>query len=89
MPISYRLFLVHLFSVAREIKILRAIAHPHVIRLYGAIKTRTEILMVLEYMKCGDLFDYITEKGYIQEDEGSHLFQQVVLLKLINLLICF
>jgi 5'-AMP-activated protein kinase catalytic alpha subunit len=65
------------FAVRREIKILRLFMHPHIIRLYEVIETETDIYVVMEYVKCGELFDYIVEKGRLQEEEARNFFQQV------------
>lgn len=51
--------------------------HPHIIRLYEVIETSTDIYVVMEYVKSGELFDYIVEKGRLQEDEARKFFQQV------------
>lgn len=51
--------------------------HPHIIRLYEVIETQTDIYVVMEYVKSGELFDYIVEKGRLQEDEARNFFQQV------------
>ena len=67
------------FAVRREIKILRLFMHPHIIRLYEVIETPTDIYVVMEHVKSGELFDYIVEKGRLQEDEARNFFQQVVL----------
>lgn len=64
-------------SVRREIKILRLFMHPHIIRLYEVIETPSDIYVVMEYVKSGELFDYIVEKGRLQEDEARNFFQQV------------
>lgn len=64
-------------SVKREINILRLFSHPHIVRLYEVIETRTKIYVVMEYMNSGELFDYITENDRLQEDEARHFFQQV------------
>lgn len=64
-------------AVRREIKILRLFMHPHIIRLYEVIETPTDIYVVMEYVKSGELFDYIVEKGRLQEDEARNFFQQV------------
>lgn len=64
----------------REIKILRLFMHPHIIRLYEVIETQTDIYVVMEYVKSGELFDYIVEKGRLLEDEARRFFQQVNLL---------
>uniref|UniRef100_A0A0E0QKF9 non-specific serine/threonine protein kinase n=1 Tax=Oryza rufipogon TaxID=4529 RepID=A0A0E0QKF9_ORYRU len=62
----------------REIKILRLFIHPHIIRLYEVIYTPTDIYVVMEYCKFGELFDYIVEKGRLQEDEARRIFQQII-----------
>lgn len=65
-------------KVKREIKILRLFMHPHIIRLYEVIDTPTDIYVVMEYVKSGELFDYIVEKGRLQEDEARRFFQQII-----------
>ncbi|KAK6123177.1 hypothetical protein DH2020_043079 [Rehmannia glutinosa] len=65
-------------KVRREIKICRLFVHPHVIRLYEVIETPADIYVVMEYVPRGELFDYIVEKGRLQEDEARHFFQQIV-----------
>lgn len=65
-------------KVRREIKILRLFMHPHIIRLYEVIETPTDIYVVMEYVKSGELFDYIVEKGRLQEDEARIFFQQII-----------
>ncbi|XP_066394967.1 serine/threonine protein kinase OSK4 [Miscanthus floridulus] len=62
----------------REIKILKLFIHPHIIRLYEVIYTQTDIYVVMEYCKYGELFDYIVEKGRLQEDEARRIFQQII-----------
>ncbi|VFQ58493.1 unnamed protein product [Cuscuta campestris] len=65
-------------KVRREIKILRLFMHPHIIRLYEVIETASDIYVVMEYVKSGELFDYIVEKGRLQEDEARKFFQQII-----------
>ncbi|RLM92249.1 hypothetical protein C2845_PM08G24230 [Panicum miliaceum] len=69
-------------KVKREIKILRLFMHPHIIRLYEVIDTPADIYVVMEYVKSGELFDYIVEKGRLQEEEARRFFQQVISGKL-------
>lgn len=56
--------------------------HPHIIRLYEVIETPTDIFVVMEYVKSGELFDYIVEKGRLQEDEARRFFQQASIYSL-------
>ncbi|PNT70842.1 serine/threonine protein kinase OSK1 [Brachypodium distachyon] len=65
-------------KVKREIKILRLFMHPHIIRLYEVIDTPADIYVVMEYVKSGELFDYIVEKGRLQEEEARRFFQQII-----------
>ncbi|KAI9154050.1 hypothetical protein LWI28_020342 [Acer negundo] len=65
-------------KVRREIQILRLFKHPHITRLYEVIETPTYIYYVMEYMECGELFDYIVERGRIQEAESRRFFQQLI-----------
>ncbi|KAK9107451.1 hypothetical protein Syun_023462 [Stephania yunnanensis] len=65
-------------KVRREIKILRLFMHPHIIRLYEVVDSPTDIYVVMEYVKSGELFDYIVEKGRLQEDEARNFFQQII-----------
>lgn len=42
------------------------------------IETPSDIYVVMEYVKTGELFDYIVEKGRLLEDEARHFFQQII-----------
>lgn len=65
-------------KVRREIKILRLFMHPHIIRLYEVVETHSDIYVVMEYVKSGELFDYIVEKGRLSDDEARRFFQQII-----------
>ncbi|CAD6271476.1 unnamed protein product [Miscanthus lutarioriparius] len=65
-------------KVKRDLKILRLLMHPHIIRLYEVIDTPADIYVVMEYCKKGELFDYIIEKGRLHEQEACRFFQQMV-----------
>ena len=56
--------------------------HHHIIRQYEVIETLSDIYVVMEYVKSGELFDYIVEKGRLQEEEARNFFQQVLFVHL-------
>lgn len=64
-------------KIRREIKIMQVLHHPHITRLFDVVQTRHDIVLVLEYVSGGELFDYITRKGRLDESIGRHLFQQL------------
>lgn len=63
--------------VEREISYLRLLRHPHIIKLYDVIKSKDEIIMVIEYAG-KELFDYIVQRGRMPEDEARRFFQQII-----------
>nr|GEV77902.1 SNF1-related protein kinase catalytic subunit alpha KIN10-like [Tanacetum cinerariifolium] len=64
--------------VNREIKIMRLLSHPHIVRLYEVIETRSTIYVIMEYMNSGELFYYIITNGRLEENEARHYFQQII-----------
>lgn len=63
--------------VEREISYLRLLRHPHIIKLYEVIKSKDEIIMVMEFAG-KELFDYIVQKGRMDENESRRFFQQII-----------
>lgn len=63
--------------IEREIQYLQLLRHPHIIKLYTVITTKTEIVMVLEYVPM-ELFDYIVKHGRLAEAKARKLFQQII-----------
>lgn len=46
----------HLFQ---EVRCMKLVQHPHVVRLYEVIDTQTKLYLVLEWADGGDMYDYI------------------------------
>ncbi|KAL9114784.1 MAG: hypothetical protein Q9227_001464 [Pyrenula ochraceoflavens] len=63
--------------VEREIQYLQLLRHPHIIKLYTVITTKSEIVMVLEYAPM-ELFEYIVKHGRLNEQKSRRLFQQII-----------
>ncbi|AIO02230.1 SNF1-related protein kinase, putative [Leishmania panamensis] len=64
-------------KIKREIKIMRVLRHPHITRLYDVVKTKHDIVLVMEYVSGGELFDYISRQGRLEEPTVRTLFQQL------------
>ncbi|KAJ5073712.1 non-specific serine/threonine protein kinase [Anaeramoeba ignava] len=65
-------------KVQREIRMLKIFWHPHIIRLYEVIYTKTDIFMIMEFIEGGELFDYILKSGKLSEDQARKFFQQII-----------
>ncbi|KAG5644955.1 hypothetical protein DXG03_007325 [Asterophora parasitica] len=63
--------------VRREFEYMRALRHPHIIKLYEVISTPTDIIFVLEYAG-GELFNYIVANGRMPEPQARRFFQQII-----------
>ncbi|KZT25853.1 Pkinase-domain-containing protein [Neolentinus lepideus HHB14362 ss-1] len=66
-------------SLTREIHHHRRLHHPHVAQLYEVIATESSIWLVTELCSGGELFDYLAEKGRLNEDETRIIFGQLCL----------
>eukprot|EP00033_Pygsuia_biforma_P004475 GCRY01004908.1.p1 GENE.GCRY01004908.1~~GCRY01004908.1.p1 ORF type:complete len:718 (+),score=176.77 GCRY01004908.1:227-2380(+) len=61
-----------------EANIMKQLKHPNIIRLFDIIETPEEIIMVMEWAKGGELFDYIVAHGKLSETLSRKLFRQLV-----------
>uniref|UniRef100_A0A673G5F1 non-specific serine/threonine protein kinase n=1 Tax=Sinocyclocheilus rhinocerous TaxID=307959 RepID=A0A673G5F1_9TELE len=61
--------------IANEVAILRKVRHPSIIMLIEELDTPTELYLVMELVKGGDLFDAITSSTkYTERDASAMLF---------------
>ena len=60
--------------VAREMKILKSIRHPNIIKLYEIIETTARVFLIMEYACGGELFDYIVRKDKLTEEEACRFY---------------
>ncbi|XP_033209247.1 SNF-related serine/threonine-protein kinase-like isoform X2 [Belonocnema kinseyi] len=66
----------HLFQ---EVRCMKLVQHPNVVRLYEVIDTQTKLYLILELGDGGDLYDYIMrhESG-LSEEVARTYFRQIV-----------
>lgn len=44
---------VHVTRLKREVRLMKLLHHPHIVKLYEVAETDKEILLVMEYMEGG------------------------------------
>ncbi|KAK6163849.1 hypothetical protein DH2020_000713 [Rehmannia glutinosa] len=64
-------------SVKREISIMSRLRHPHIVKLFEVLATRTKIYFILEFVKGGELFAKVA-KGRFGESRSRKYFQQLI-----------
>ncbi|KAG8512383.1 Serine/threonine-protein kinase MARK2 [Galemys pyrenaicus] len=66
-------------SLEREVCIMKALNHPHIIQLFQVLDTKDELILVMEYAEGGDLHDYLRIHGRLEESEARDKFEQILL----------
>ena len=64
--------------VGRELRVLKALRHGCVIRLYEVVETPSRIFVIMEHADGGSLLDYVRGQKRLAEAESCRIFQQVV-----------
>lgn len=59
-----------IINIRREIKGHQNISHPSIIKFYQYIQKGTNVYILLEYAKNGDLFKYLSKKKRLSESEA-------------------
>jgi len=65
-------------SLENEIKVLRRLDHPNVVKLLEAYESKSYVYLVMELVTGGELFDRIVEKGSYTEKDAADLIKQVL-----------
>ncbi|XP_068031281.1 death-associated protein kinase 2-like isoform X2 [Anomalospiza imberbis] len=65
-------------QVEREVAILRQLHHPNIIQLHELFASAAEVVLVLELISGGELFDFIAEKEMLSEEEAIEFLGQIL-----------
>lgn len=66
----------HLFQ---EVRCMKLVQHPNVVRLYDVIDTQTKLYLILELGDGGDMYDYILKhENGVDEETAKKYFRQIV-----------
>ncbi|XP_026203853.1 death-associated protein kinase 2 [Anabas testudineus] len=65
-------------SVEREVEILQAVQHPNIVTLKDVFESRSEVVLILELVNGGELFDFIAEKESLLESEAIEFLKQIL-----------
>lgn len=65
-------------SVEREVEILQALQHANIMALRDVFESRAEVVLILELINGGELFDFIAEKDNLMENEAIEFMKQIL-----------
>ncbi|XP_029023905.1 death-associated protein kinase 2 [Betta splendens] len=65
-------------SVEREVEILQAVQHSNIVTLKDVFESRSEVVLILELISGGELFDFIAEKESLLESEAIEFMKQIL-----------
>ncbi|XP_018579500.1 serine/threonine-protein kinase MARK2 isoform X4 [Anoplophora glabripennis] len=62
----------------REVRIMKMLDHPNIVKLFQVIETEKTLYLVMEYASGGEVFDYLVLHGRMKEKEARSKFRQIV-----------
>ncbi|KFV80349.1 Death-associated protein kinase 1, partial [Struthio camelus australis] len=65
-------------DIEREVNILKEIRHPNVITLHDVYENKTDVILILELVAGGELFDFLAEKESLTEEEATEFLKQIL-----------
>ncbi|XP_078393987.1 death-associated protein kinase 2-like [Cetorhinus maximus] len=65
-------------QIDREVNILSQVQHPNIIELHDVFAGRTDMVLIMELVSGGELFDYVAEKESLSEEQAMEFIQQIL-----------
>ncbi|XP_069078158.1 death-associated protein kinase 2 isoform X1 [Pleurodeles waltl] len=65
-------------EIEREVNILQQIQHPNIVTLHDVYENRTDVVLILELVSGGELFDFLAQKESLSEEEATRFIKQIL-----------
>uniref|UniRef100_A0A1A7WC41 non-specific serine/threonine protein kinase n=3 Tax=Iconisemion striatum TaxID=60296 RepID=A0A1A7WC41_9TELE len=65
-------------EIEREVKILQQLQHPNIVELHDVFENRTDVVLILELVSGGELFDFLAQKESLCEEEATQFLKQIL-----------
>ena len=64
--------------IKKEIKYLKMLNHPNIVKIYEIIENENNFYISMEYVPGGELFNYIVKNKRLTENESSFFYSQII-----------
>ncbi|CAL9702124.1 unnamed protein product [Knipowitschia caucasica] len=65
-------------DIEREVSILRQVQHQNIVTLHNVYENRTDVVLILELVSGGELFDFLAQKESLSEEEATQFIRQIL-----------
>ncbi|KAJ3111470.1 MAP/microtubule affinity-regulating kinase 3 [Phlyctochytrium bullatum] len=68
----------HITRIKREVRIMRLLNHPSIVKLFDVAETDKDIVLAMEFVEGGELFDFIVAQNRLNDKTARRIFRQIV-----------
>ncbi|XP_034734677.1 death-associated protein kinase 2 isoform X2 [Etheostoma cragini] len=65
-------------EIEREVDILLQLQHDNIVELHDVYENRTDVVLILELVSGGELFDFLAQKESLSEEEATRFIKQIL-----------
>ncbi|XP_078113152.1 death-associated protein kinase 2 isoform X3 [Sander vitreus] len=65
-------------EIEREVDILQQLQHNNIVELHDVYENRTDVVLILELVSGGELFDFLAQKESLSEEEATRFIKQIL-----------
>ncbi|XP_071424221.1 death-associated protein kinase 2 isoform X1 [Pithys albifrons albifrons] len=65
-------------DIEREVTILQHVLHPNIVTLHDIYENKTDVVLILELVSGGELFDFLAQKESLSEEEATRFIKQIL-----------
>ncbi|KAM7003385.1 death-associated protein kinase 2 isoform 1-T1 [Tautogolabrus adspersus] len=65
-------------EIEREVIILQQLQHPNIVALHDVFENRMDVVLILELVSGGELFDFLAQKESLSEEEATQFIKQIL-----------
>ena len=76
-PVKGEAYAHLLQQFAEEVKVLGLLHHPNIIHLVDSFESADRIYVVTELMRGGELFDFVVDRGTLNEEDASTIVRSI------------